>query len=981
LIDVWWRRFRVTCWLVFLLAAGSPVAARQNGSAWSNFGGDAQHTSVSARPSQSLTNILWQTPVDLQPQYSGSNLLIHYGSPLVTAANTVLLPLKTGAAGGFSVEARQSVTGTLLWSLSSDYVLPPSRGWTPPFGPALTSGPRVYLPGIGGTVLYRDQPDSAAGAEGRIAFYGLANYRSDPQAYNASVVINTPITSDSAGNIYFGFVVSGSTPLQLQSGIARISASGEGRWIPASIAAGDAGITQVAYGSAPALNAGGDTLYVAVSNGSAGYLVALNSVTLAPVAAVRLKDPKSGMDAFLNDSGSASPTVGLDGDVFFGVLERPLGTNHYRGWLLHFDSLLGQAKTPGSFGWDTTASLVPSSAVPSYSGASSYLLMTKYNDYSNPGVGGSGLNKLAILDPNATQTDPTTGAAVMNEVLTIVGPTPNPPLAGVREWCINSAAVDPATKSVLANNEDGKLYRWDLTTNTLSEQIVLTAGLGQAYTPTVIGSDGVVYAINNATLFAVGSGPPSPAEGREFSIPPGGASSINSLGASTTTAVGYARINPGNGAVAPGGVAIYSYRPGGYLVSETGVPAVAPVTSGRTYVEVDGIVNTGLAIANPNSQAALISFFYTDSSGTDVGAGSTIIPAGGHLADFIDEPVFKMFSGLSFRGTLTFTSNVPVAVTALRALRNERADFLMSTLPVIDLSATVGTGISVVPHFADGAGWTSQLLLINPTNSPLAGVLEFRDDNGALVEITIGGQARSSLPYSVAGRSFQKVETNGASPFTISGSVRIIPSGDNPFAALTPPIAEVIFAYRAAGVTVTEAGVPAIAGRNLRSYVEHVDVTDAVGDVQSALAITNNSSAAANVTLQLVHLDGTLAGIAASYEVAALGRQAKMLAELFPNQTLPNPFRGVLRITTTSSSISAVSLRIRVNENADYVLTATPASDEATPVTGEVFFPHLADGGGFTTQFVLFSPTAGQTINGTLRFVDSSGESLDLPVR
>jgi hypothetical protein len=87
----------------------------------------------------------------------------------------------------------------------------------------------------------------------------------------------------------------------------------------------------------------------------------------------------------------------------------------------------------------------------------------------------------------------------MKEVLTMLGPTADPP-GGVKEWCINTAAVDPATKSVLANNEDGKLYRWDLTTNTLSQVVVLTAGLGEAYTSTVIGPDGKVYATNNATL-------------------------------------------------------------------------------------------------------------------------------------------------------------------------------------------------------------------------------------------------------------------------------------------------------------------------------------------------------------------------------------------------------------------------------------------------------------------------------------------------
>ena len=34
--------------------------------------------------------------------------------------------------------------------------------------------------------------------------------------------------------------------------------------------------------------------------------------------------------------------------------------------------------------------------------------------------------------------------------------------------------------------------------------VTLNAGVGQAYTPTLIGPDGIVYSINNATLNAVG---------------------------------------------------------------------------------------------------------------------------------------------------------------------------------------------------------------------------------------------------------------------------------------------------------------------------------------------------------------------------------------------------------------------------------------------------------------------------------------------
>jgi hypothetical protein len=198
--------------------------------------------------------------------------------------------------------------------------------------------------------------------------------------------------------------------------------------------------------------------------------------------------------------------VGPDGDVYYGVLENPFPGHNDRGWMLHFNSDLSITKIPGSFGWDNTASIVPASMVPSYKGTSQYLLMTKYNNYGGIGTG-DGLNRIAILDPNATEHDPVIpGTLVMKEVMTILGVTPDPNHpGGVREWCINTAAVDPVTKSVMANSEDGKLYRWDLTTNTFTQAITLSPGVGEAYTPTVIGADGTVYAINQAILNAVGT--------------------------------------------------------------------------------------------------------------------------------------------------------------------------------------------------------------------------------------------------------------------------------------------------------------------------------------------------------------------------------------------------------------------------------------------------------------------------------------------
>jgi hypothetical protein len=150
---------------------------------------------------------------------------------------------------------------------------------------------------------------------------------------------------------------------------------------------------------------------------------------------------------------------------------------------------------------------VPSNLVPSYHGSSSYLLFTKYNNYAGRGPGGNGHNKVAVIDPGASMTDPITGATVMKEVITILGQTLDPPgnsTGAVREWCINSAAIDPFTKSAIVNSEDGVIYRWDFTTNTFTQRLRLTAGVAEAYTPTVIGVDGTAYAINDAVLYAVG---------------------------------------------------------------------------------------------------------------------------------------------------------------------------------------------------------------------------------------------------------------------------------------------------------------------------------------------------------------------------------------------------------------------------------------------------------------------------------------------
>lgn len=493
----------------------------------STFGGNAQHTAIYTTPAQSLNAVHWTASIDL----NNTGGFAHYGMPVITPANTIFVPVKTGVGDGFEINVynaanpTNAANGTQLYSLSTDYTQPP-HNWILPYQPVLATssqGTRLYYPGAGGTVYYIDNVDSVShGAPVQQVFYTtLANYQANAAGFNATVFIDTPLTADSNGDIFFGFRVNNTAPAPLnttQSGYARIDPNGNATYVLAGTAANDANIGHDTHNAAPALSNDQTTVYVAVKGSNTelyGYLLGLDSTTLATKYKVFLKDPRgnNANNARLLDDSTASPMVGPDNDVYYGIFGNP--ANGSRGFLLHFSSDLTVEKTPGGFGWDNTVAVVPASMVPSYTGTSSYLLFSKYNNYANAGNdSGDGVNRIALLDPNATQVDAhasSNGMLIMREVMTVIGPTADAenrssslPYA-VREWCINTPAVNPATNSVFMPSEDGRLYRWNLITNSLDQCLTINPGIGLPYVPTLIGPDGQVYTLNGGTMSAMGS--------------------------------------------------------------------------------------------------------------------------------------------------------------------------------------------------------------------------------------------------------------------------------------------------------------------------------------------------------------------------------------------------------------------------------------------------------------------------------------------
>lgn len=465
----------------------------------------------------------------------------------------------------------------------------------------------------------------------------------------------------------------------------------------------------------------------------------------------------------------------------------------------------------------------------------------------------------------------------------------------------------------------------------------------------VVGLGGTVQRITNPDAVKTTALP--------FATADRGGFTASTAGSANALTVGYSRLREEEGRFSPSGLALFGFQQSGVLVSEATTPASPRIQAGRVYAEAGSGVNTGVAIVNPNDQAVTLTFYFTDANGNDFGQGSTAIPANKQIAAFLDQAPFNV--GRAIQGTFTFSAPLGVSAIALRGFTNERSEFLLTTLPIVQ-PGSLSTDAVTFPHFAEASGWATQVVLVNPGDTPLRGNIQFLGQTGQVIR---------SSSYSIAARSAARLPSPlypPEAPLQV-GSVRVMPSAGG-----RAPSGLSIFSYRDGGVTVTEAGVPALRnGTAFRAYVE------SAGAIQTGLAIANPSSAAIAVVLELTRLDGSATGLSATVNIPANGQTAFFLNEIAAFASLPMPFQGVLRITS-STAIALTSLRGRTSERREFLITTTSPVDESSPPTStELFFPHFAEGGGYSMQFVLF----GRASSGAIYLFNQSGEPVSVLFR
>jgi glucose/arabinose dehydrogenase len=491
---------------------------------------------------------------------------------------------------------------------------------------------------------------------------------------------------------------------------------------------------------------------------------------------------------------------------------------------------------------------------------------------------------------------------------------------------------------------------------------------GKQLTSFGVDEEGEIYAVGGTVDRILNAGAPfTPTT--SFQIAPGGGVSFDTLGTANQITVNHVQIHPNDDDTKPAGMALIESRNNGVLVNEAAVPATALISNARFYGEVSSSVDTGVAIANPDmANPATVLVGFTDSAGSDSEERLITIPPGGQLAAFLDQNPFN--SPSNFSGSITLNSSIPVSIVALRGILNTRSDLLTTTLPVVDLESVSNTP-AIVPHLAAGGGWTTEVLLVNPTDNLLSGTVHFFSSNGTEQVTTVDGMNISAAAFAIPARSSRKLRATGTET-TLVGSFIVTPD-----AGQVAPSVAAIYAYEANGVMVSTMGSGAIPpARQLLVYTEIEGALGTVGSVQTGVAISNPSSETAEVDYALVRLDGSPSGIAGKLTIGPNGQRVSFVRELPGAAGLALPFKGVLRLSS-AVPIAALAIRGRFNERGEFLVSATPPADPVLNTGSETFIPQVVDGGGYATEIVIYDLLKNGPVSGNIYFFDQSGLPVD----
>ena len=457
-----------------------------------------------------------------------------------------------------------------------------------------------------------------------------------------------------------------------------------------------------------------------------------------------------------------------------------------------------------------------------------------------------------------------------------------------------------------------------------------------------------------------------------IAFPGKGGTSTSTAGQTAQPVFGYASLEV-TASASPSGLAIIDLRSAGTLLNEVTLPAPLPSPAGQVYVTTTVGSATALTMVNRSDEEASITIYFAANGGGTRGERTFTLAGHAQISGFVYADPFNL--PVDQVGTLVYLSTTPLSTIALRA--GSGGAPVNVYLPIMNLNR-IHANPQTIPQFADGGGWSGQVYLVNPTDEAISGEIRFFKEGlpgepGIPAEMVTDQGTGSVLPYTIEPKESVSFATHSAGAEITAAFVDVVPTSGS-----KSPLAYAILNFSEnPSLAVTVEGVEAAS--QFKMYAEITGEYPTALGTMPALALANSLDSPATVTLKLIGFDGTDSGLSSVITLPPKGHFSRFLNEVPGFENLPHPYLGVLYADTSQPGVTFAGFRARYNEQAEFMITATgPLTDVGD--YGPVLFPHLVDGGGYATQFIVINGRDGSGAVGSLRYLDQLGHPLNLAV-
>jgi hypothetical protein len=332
-------------------------------------------------------------------------------------------------------------------------------------------------------------------------------------------------------------------------------------------------------------------------------------------------------------------------------------------------------------------------------------------------------------------------------------------------------------------------------------------------------------------------------------------------------------------------------RPSGPLHTLTSTPTIRPGFDSRSGDTVTFSDNSGFTLSSHTTYWLSIQSLTTSLATSIFNGGPYVTASAGYVTPVGWTANFTLLESYD-QGTTWSSASPPISRLPPYALK-----YSVDVTSVPEPAAT-----TIIPHFANGRGIVSDLVLVNPWASPVTGSVRFADDNGYALPLHIGGSTSDTFSVSIPAYGSTTLSTDGAGDL-VSGSVKVT----------APTALGAVVRFNIAGLGIAGVG----ASDPLSATIVPVRI---VSPIDTGVAIVDAGGAGV-VMLTLRNSAGVTIGTS-TLTPPVNGHISKFLSQLFPAAS--SPLQGTLTVSSSTGKIAVVAIELGNQAGQFTTLPVTP---------------------------------------------------------